>query len=50
VRLLAINGLDAPPARGHDGVDLGPVRHARGRVNGHRVELDAEATATTATA
>jgi hypothetical protein len=23
-------------------VDLGPIRHARGRVNGHRVELDAD--------
>ena len=44
VRLLAINGLNARQhaAMTAAGVDLGPIRHARGHVNGHRVELDAE--------
>jgi hypothetical protein len=42
VTILCVNGLDARQWSTYRevGVDLGPVRHARGTVGEHRVELD----------
>ena len=42
VTVLCVNGLDARQWATYRavGVDLGPVRHARGTVGEHRVELD----------